>query len=64
MAVVVGVALGAAFGVDGGWWEEFGVSVGAEAGLPAAVVVEQAVVSAADQAGVGQGGGAAVGPRE
>ena len=59
---MVGVVLGSAFGVDGGGWEEFGVSVGGESGLPAAVVVEQPVVEAADQAGVREVGGAAVGP--
>jgi len=48
--------------VDAWWWEIFGVSVRGEADLPAAVVVQKPVVVAADQAGVGQVGGAAVGP--
>jgi hypothetical protein len=60
---VVEVAAGSLLGVEGGWWDEVGVLVGAEADLPAAVgVVDESVVVAAEQDEVVQGGGTAVGP--
>jgi hypothetical protein len=46
------VAAGSAVGVDSGRGEEFGVPVGGDAHLPV-VVVDEPVVSAAQEHGVG-----------
>jgi hypothetical protein len=48
------IALGLLEGVDPGWGDQFGVAVGAESDLPAAVV-DLVVVVVAEQGAVGQG---------
>ena len=55
------VAAGELFRVEPGRWDELGVAVVAELHGPVAVV-QVSVVVAAEEDGVGQAGGAAVGP--
>src|SRR6266498_3038113 len=55
------LAAGVLFGVDPGGWGEFGVAVGGDADGPVLVVCG-VVVAGAEQDGVEQVGGAAVGP--